>query len=93
LSCFISNHQELSSEDNHIGGMLASSAVDHSFGIGMMCPSGVYLQTVVSVEAIGIGLLCLVPLSAKFQVTVSFIGGGNQSTRRKPLICLSQVND
>jgi hypothetical protein len=50
--------------------MLASSAVDHSFGIGMMCPSGVYSQTVVSVEAIGIGLLCLVSLSAKFQVTV-----------------------
>ena len=31
------------------------------------------------------GLLCLTVLSTIFQV-VSVIGGGNQSTRRKPLI-------
>jgi hypothetical protein len=35
-----------------------------------------------------LGLLCLTPLSTIFQLYlgVSFIGGGYQSTRRKPLI-------
>jgi len=34
----------------------------------------------------GLGLCCLMPLSTMFQlVAVSFIGGGNRSTWRKPL--------
>jgi len=36
-----------------------------------------------------LGLWCLMPFQQYFSyiVVVSFIGGGNQSTRRKPLIC------
>jgi hypothetical protein len=34
-----------------------------------------------------VDLWCLMSLSTIFQVMISFIGGGNQSTRRKPPTC------
>jgi hypothetical protein len=41
------------------------------------------------------GFWCLTPLSTILQLYHGghFIGGGNQSTRRKPPTCLSQVTD
>jgi len=40
-------------------------------------------------------LWCLTPLSTIFSyiVAVSFIGGGNRSTRRKPLTCRKSLTN
>jgi uncharacterized surface protein with fasciclin (FAS1) repeats len=43
----------------------------------------------------GLGLWCLMPLRAIFQIYrgVQFIGGGNRSTRRKPPTCRKSPED
>jgi len=43
----------------------------------------------------GLGLWCLTPLSKYFSymVAVSFIGGGNRSTRRKPPTCRKSLTN
>ena len=44
-------------------------------------------------KGLGLGLWCLTPLSKYFCyiVAVIFIGGGNQSTLRKPTTCLKSL--
>ena len=73
-------------------------AIDHTKGEPMSVNRSV-LQTIgcywlhkIFMDRFYLGLWCLRPLLAIFQYTkyimaVSFIGGGNWSTRRKPLTC------
>jgi hypothetical protein len=59
---------------------------------------GDFKLNIIDMPTLGLGLelLCLTPLSTLFQLyimAVSFIGGGNQSTWKKPLTCCKSLTN